>query len=132
GQDYSSGIALYRAGRLEEAVPRLEAASRAPRNRFEASTALGRIFLERGQTWQAIDWLERAAQAPAPTPEESHRLLYELADALESVGERVRALAICLELCVEGGVYWVFAIRVDRISYFGAWRLCSVAVSNLW
>ena len=54
---------------------------------------------------QALEWLERAAQAPAPTTDESHQLLYELAEALESVGEVARALAICLELQADAGEY---------------------------
>jgi tetratricopeptide (TPR) repeat protein len=115
-QDLSRGMALYEAGQLDEAVAPLEAASRAPRYRFEAATTLGRIFLEGGETWRAIEWLERAAQAPAPTPEEGHRLLYELADALEAVGEISRALAICLELRAEAGDYQDVATRVNRLA----------------
>jgi tetratricopeptide (TPR) repeat protein len=115
-QDFSRGMELYQAGRLDEAVAPLEAASRAPRYRFEAATTLGRIFLEGGETWRAIEWLERAAQAPAPTPEEGHQLLYELADALEAVGEISRALAICLELRAEAGDYQDVAARVNRLA----------------
>jgi tetratricopeptide (TPR) repeat protein len=115
-QDFGRGMALYRDGQVDDAVAPLESASRAPARRFEAATTLGRIFLQRGQTWHAIEWLERAAEAPAPTPEESHRLLYELADALEAVGEVARALAICLELRAEAGDYQDVAIRVDRLT----------------
>jgi tetratricopeptide (TPR) repeat protein len=115
-QDFSRGMILYQAGQRDEAVAPLEAASRAPRYRFEAATTLARIFLDRGETWRAIEWLERAAQAPAPTPEEGHRLLYELADALEAVGEISRALAICLELRAEAGDYQDVATRVNRLA----------------
>jgi tetratricopeptide (TPR) repeat protein len=114
-QELAAGVAFYRAGQLEFAVPRLEAASRMPVHRFEATATLGRIFLERGDTWQAIEWFERAAEAPAPTPAETHRLLYELADALEGVGEVARALAICLELQAEAGDYQDVSTRVDRL-----------------
>ena len=65
-QELAAGLAFYQAGQLDFAVPRLEAASRAPANRFVAAATLGRIFLERGETWQAIEWFERAADAPAP------------------------------------------------------------------
>jgi len=114
-QELAAGVAFYRAGQLDFAVPRLETASRAPAHRFEAAATLGRIFLERGDAWQAIEWLERAAEATAPTPAETHRLLYELADALESVGEVARALAICLELQAEAGDYQDVSTRVDRL-----------------
>src|SRR5262249_57954908 len=98
GRDVARGLARYGAGPLEFAVPRLEAACRAPATRFRAAAALGRICLKRGEAWQAIDWFERAAEVAAPTPDDGHRLLYELADALENAGEFARALAICLEL----------------------------------
>jgi tetratricopeptide (TPR) repeat protein len=115
-QELAAGLAFYQAGQLDLAAPRLEAASRAPANRFVAAATLGRILLERGETWQAIDWFERAADAPAPTPADTHRLLYELADALEGVGEVARALAICLELRAEAGDYQDVATRVDRLA----------------
>jgi tetratricopeptide (TPR) repeat protein len=115
-QEFAAGLAFYQAGQLDFAVPRLEAASRAPAHRFTAAATLGRIFLERGETWQAIEWFERAADAPAPSPADTHRLLYELADALEGVGEVARALAICLELHAEAGDYQDVATRVDRLA----------------
>jgi tetratricopeptide (TPR) repeat protein len=115
-QELAAGLAFYQAGQLDLAVPRLEASSRAPASRFAAAATLGRIFLELGQTWKAIDWLERAAEVSAPTPADGHRLLYELADALEGVGEVARALAICLELRAEAGDYQDVAIRVERLA----------------
>ena len=115
-QELAAGLTLYQAGQLDFAVPRLEAASRAPVNRFAAAATLGRISLERGETWQAIEWFERAAEAPAPSPADMHRLLYELADALEGVGEVARALAICLELHAEAGDYQDVATRVERLA----------------
>jgi tetratricopeptide (TPR) repeat protein len=116
GDDLLAGLALYDAGHLEFAVPRLEAASQAPATRFRAAAALGRICRQRGDTWRAIDWLERAAEVEAPTPDDGYRVLYELADALESVGEVARALAICLELRADAGDYQDVETRVDRLA----------------
>jgi tetratricopeptide (TPR) repeat protein len=115
-QELATGMAFYTAGQLELAVPRLEAASRTPKHRFTAAAMLGRLHLEKGEAWPAIEWFERAADAPAPAPSDVHRLLYELADALESVGEIARALAICLELQAEAGDYQDVAVRVDRLA----------------
>lgn len=115
-QDFQRGMTLFRAGQFEEAAPVLERASHLPRFRFEAGLTLGRMCRARGQAWAAIDWLERAAQAPAPSAEESHRLLYELADLLESAGEVARALAICLELQAEAGAYEDVVARVERLA----------------
>jgi tetratricopeptide (TPR) repeat protein len=116
GDELLAGLALYDAGQLDFAVPRLEAAFRGPTTRFRAAAALGHICLQRGDTWRAIDWFERAAEAPAPTPEDGHHLLYELADALENVGEVARALAICLELRADAGDYQDVEARVDRLA----------------
>ena len=70
-----------------------------------------------GAKWQdAVEWLERAAQAPAPTPDEGHRLLFDLAEALEHVGETARALAICMELQADAGNYRDVAARIDRLA----------------
>jgi tetratricopeptide (TPR) repeat protein len=116
GDELLAGLALCDAGELEFAVPRLEAAFRGPMTRFRAAAALGRISLQRGDTWRAIDWFERAAEAAAPTPDDGHRLLYELADALENVGEVARALAICLELRADAGDYQDVEARVERLA----------------
>jgi tetratricopeptide (TPR) repeat protein len=115
-EELAIGMAFYSAGEVELAVPRLEAALRAPASRFTAAAILGRICLGRGDTLPAIEWFERAAEAQAPTSAEGHRLLYELADALEGIGEVARALAVCLELQTEAGDYEDVATRVDRLS----------------
>ena len=85
------GLALQKSGKIDEAIAALQAASRAPKLRFQTASLLGRIYLKRQAVPQAIEWMERAAEAPAPTAEEGHLLLYELADALESIGEIARA-----------------------------------------
>jgi tetratricopeptide (TPR) repeat protein len=114
--DYRRGLALHVAGDLEGAIGALEAASRAPKLRFATASLLGRTFMIRGMRPEAIEWFERAAEAPAPAPSDSHLLLYELADALESQGEVARALAICLELKAEAGDYKDVRARVDRLA----------------
>src|SRR5262249_12242799 len=96
-QDYRRALELYAAGDVDGCIEALEAASKAPKLRFATASRLGRLHRDRGQTAQAIEWLERAAQAPAPSPSEYHALLLDLATALETVGEDARALAICLE-----------------------------------
>jgi tetratricopeptide (TPR) repeat protein len=115
-EEYQRGLALHREGKIDECIPALQAASRAPRLRFVTASLLGRIFRDRGLTPQAIESFERAAEAPAPTPEEGQELLYDLADALEKTGEVARALAICMELHAEVGEYRDISSRIDRLS----------------
>jgi lipopolysaccharide biosynthesis regulator YciM len=86
------------------------------RTRFRAATAIGRIYRERGVLPQAIEWFELAAEAPPPSAEDAHGLLFELADALESAGETGRALAICLELQAGAGEFRDVAARIDRLT----------------
>ena len=65
---------------------------------------------------KAIEWFERATQAPAPSADEGYMLLYELADALETIGEVGRALAICMELQADAGEFRDVKARVSRLS----------------
>ena len=77
---------------------------------------LGRLYLERKDAVHAIEWLERAAEAPAPTPDAGRALLYDLAMTLESVGEHSRALAVFVELESESGGYRDVAGQIERLS----------------
>ena len=113
---YKKGLALRDAGRIDDAMKALQEASRAPRLRFQTASLLGRMYRERKAMAEAVEWFERAAEAPAPTAEDGHLLLYELADLLESTGEIARALAICLELQADIGDYRDVSKRIDRLS----------------
>jgi tetratricopeptide (TPR) repeat protein len=114
--EYARAIALQEGGRIDEAMAALAAASRTPRLRFQAASRLGRIHRERGRFTEAVEWLERAAEAPPPIADEWHAVLYELAEALESANEPARALAICLELQADAGDYRDVSARVARLA----------------
>ncbi|MFL6280264.1 MAG: tetratricopeptide repeat protein [Vicinamibacterales bacterium] len=103
-------------GMLQEATTCLKTAARSPRRRFEAAAMLGRLYKEHGEITDAIEWLERAAEATVPTAEEGHTLLYDLGLALEDAGETARALAVFLELQANAGEYRDVADRVDRLA----------------
>lgn len=115
-QDYRRGLDLFRAGQVEESIAALESASLTPRFRFEAASLLGRIFVNRGDLAKAISWLDRAVEAPASSPGAMHTVLYELADALESTGDAVRALAVSLELQALAGGFRDVNDRVRRLA----------------
>jgi tetratricopeptide (TPR) repeat protein len=114
--DLKRGLAMIADGHVDAAIPVLQAASKSPRLRFEAASTLGRLFRTRGLKPQTVEWLERAAEAPAPTADQGHQLLYELAEALEASGDTARALAICIELQAETGNYRDIVARVDRLA----------------
>ena len=103
-------------GMLDEAVQALQTAVRSPRHRFEAASMLASISRQRGQLVQAVEWMERALEAPAPSPSAGHGLLYTLGETLESLGEVARALAVFLELQADVGEYRDLQARIDRLS----------------
>lgn len=88
-------------GQLDEAVGPLEIASRSPQYRFAAAAALGQLFRDQSDLPRAIEWLERAVEAPAPSADEGRAVLYDLGDVLETMGETSRALAVFLELAAD-------------------------------
>ncbi len=115
-EQYRRGLALRRAGRVEDAIRALQSASQYPGLRFAAASLAGRLHRERQRVPQAIEWLERAAQAPPPSPDDGHQLLYQLAELLEGQGEVARALAILLELQADAGAYRDVAARIGRLT----------------
>src|SRR5262249_9023084 len=115
-QRYKVALTYRDMGMIDDAVRELEHAARSPRLRYEASALLARLLRDRGEVAHPVDWFERAAEAPAPTPEAGRELLYELGQALEMSGEHARALAVYLELQADAGDYRDTAARVARLS----------------
>jgi tetratricopeptide (TPR) repeat protein len=115
-QHYKVGLTYEEMGMVPEAMKELEIAVRAPRLRFEAASRLARLALKRGTPLEAIEWFERAAEAPAPTADAGRMLLYELGDTLEAGGEAARALAVFLELQADAGEFRDVARRVERLT----------------
>jgi tetratricopeptide (TPR) repeat protein len=115
-KEYKRGLALRAAGDIDGCIEALERASRAPKLRFATAWLIARLYRDRGMAAQTLEWLERAAQAPAHASADAHQVLYELADGLESSGEQARALAVCLELQAEAGDYNDVRERIERLS----------------
>jgi tetratricopeptide (TPR) repeat protein len=103
-------------GMADEAMSSLHTAARSPRHRFVAAALLGQLYRDQGDPMHAVEWFERAAEAPAPGAEEGHALLYELGNLLELIGETARALAVFLELQADAGDYRDVAARVGHLA----------------
>jgi tetratricopeptide (TPR) repeat protein len=104
-------------GMIDEAMAALARSAKIPTHRFEAASLLGRLYLKKEDLEPAVEWLERAAQAPAPSPTQGRELLYDLGLALETMGEVSRALVVFMELQADAGDdYRDVATRVDRLS----------------
>jgi tetratricopeptide (TPR) repeat protein len=113
---YEEAARFIEQGLDREAIEALEAAARVPMMRFKAGARLGRFLIDRGDLNEGVEWLERAAEAPAPSPEEGYDLLYELAGALEAQGESARALAVLMELDAEADGYRDVSTRIMYLS----------------
>jgi tetratricopeptide (TPR) repeat protein len=115
-KEYKRGVALRTAGDIDGCIEAFEKAARAPKLRFATSRLIARLYRDRGMAPKALEWLERASQAPAPTADESHQVLFELAEGLEKAGEIARALVVCMELQADAGSYRDVAERIDRLT----------------
>jgi len=115
-EQYRLALTYHEMGMTDDAIKALEGATRSPRQRFDAASMLGRLYLESKDLPHAIEWLERAAEAPSPTADAGRSLLYDLAKTLELVGESSRALAVFVELESESGGYRDVAGHIDRLS----------------
>jgi tetratricopeptide (TPR) repeat protein len=102
-------------GMHDEAMKALEVAARSPRHRFRAGAMLAKSYLDSGDMIHAIEWYERAVEAPSPSPMAHHALLYELASVLEAHGEGARALAVLLELQSDAGEYRDVSSKLEQL-----------------
>jgi tetratricopeptide (TPR) repeat protein len=115
-KEYKRGLALRKAGDIDGCIAALQKASRAPKLRFATSWLIARLYRDREMMPEALEWLDRASQAPASNVDDGHQVLYELADALEKTGEVARALAVCMELESDAAGYRDVAERIDRLT----------------
>ena len=113
---YDQASEHFNRGEVDEAAACLKSAARDPLFRFRAASMLARIARDQRRYGEAVEWLERAVEAPAPTHEASHGLLYELGDLLEFSQEAARALAVFIELQAAAPGYRDVADRVASLS----------------
>ena len=115
-KEYKRGLALRKAGDIDGCILAFENAARAPKLRFSTSRMIARLYRDRNDTAKTLEWLERASQAPAPTADDGHQVLFELIEALEKAGETARALAVCMELQSDAPDYRDVGERIDRLT----------------
>ena len=113
---YDQASEHFNLGEIEAAAECLRTAARDPQFRFRAASMLARIARDQRRFGEAVEWLERAAEAPAPTDEAAHSLLYELGDLLEATQENARALAVFIELQAAAPGHRDVADRVASLS----------------
>ena len=114
-QHYKLGLTYRDMGMVDDAIRELSLAARAPRQRFDASLTVARLQRDRGDLAAAVEWFERAAEAPAPTPDAGRELLFELGEVLERAGEPARALAVYQELRSVAGEFRDVSRRIERL-----------------
>ena len=102
-------------GMIDQSLKQLEIAARSPKYRFDASARIARAERSRGRSRQALEWFERAAEAPAPDLEAGRALLYDLGQTLAGAGETARALAVFMELEADAPGYRDVKTQVGRL-----------------
>jgi TPR repeat protein len=86
------------------------------RHRFEASSMLGRLYLKKKDLTHAIEWLERAAEAPAPSANHARSCSTSSARCSRRRERRRAPWRSFLELQADAGEYRDVAARVERLS----------------
>jgi tetratricopeptide (TPR) repeat protein len=119
-EQYERGLRHLGEGRTAEAVANLEEAARTPAVRFEAASALARVALDGRDLRAAVEWLERAVEAPPPSRDDGLARMYDLADTLERLDEPARALAVFMEIAADRPGHGDVADRIARLSGRGA------------
>jgi pilus assembly protein FimV len=115
-QQFKLGLTYRDMGMIDDAIRELGWAARSPRRRFEAASLVARLLRDRGNVAAAVEWFERAAEAPAPTPDAGRELLFELGQTLEAADETARALAVYLELRSDAGEFRDVSARIQRLT----------------
>lgn len=120
--DVEAAEAAYEEAQMAAALGQVADAERLYRDaarsmafRFRAAAALARLLRGEERLADAIEWFERAGEAPAPDRESGLALLYDLGDTLERHGEGMRAMAIFMELNAEAGDYRGVVARIERL-----------------
>jgi pilus assembly protein FimV len=115
-QQFKLGLTYRDMGMIDDAIRELGWAARSPRRRFEAASLVARLHRDRGNVAAAVEWFERAVEAPAPTPDAGREVLFELGQTLEAGDETARALAVYLELRSDAGEYRDVSSRIERLA----------------
>lgn len=109
------GLEGVRVADVPEHVAALGSATREARSQFMEAAELGRRSVSQGDLRASVEWLERAAEASPTSPEEGFAVLYDLAVALDRLGETARALAVLIDLDLDSGGYQDVRVRIDRL-----------------
>jgi len=96
-------------------IASLTAAAQNPALQFQASAQLGRLLLRLDRAREGVEWLERAAQITSAVREQRLDVMYELADALERVGDPVRALEVFADLDFDAASFRDVPERMARL-----------------
>jgi len=96
-------------------IAALTAAAENPALLFQASAQLGRLLLRLDRGREGVAWLERATQATTAMRDQRLTVMYELADALERIGERTRALDVFADLDFDAASYRDVPERMARL-----------------
>jgi tetratricopeptide (TPR) repeat protein len=114
---FEVALHLLRDGRTEEAIAAFEVAAQAPELRFKAGSGLARLLKARGELAPAIAKFDDALQGIAPSPAARMAVVYDLADALEQMGDLERAFTLFLEVSLDLPQFRDVGERLQRLKH---------------
>ncbi len=88
---YELGRRLLTAGRIDDAIALLQQAQRDPKRRIAALTCLGQAFEKKGWHREAVETFQKALEFEPPETR-AKELHYNLAEALNAMGEKAKAM----------------------------------------
>lgn len=89
---YNLGIAYKEMGLIDEAIGEFQIASKDEKRFLECCSMLGLCFLEKGMPKLAIKWYQKGLEVPGHSEEQYLGLRFDMAQALETMGEYAQAL----------------------------------------
>jgi tetratricopeptide (TPR) repeat protein len=117
---YQMAIAYKEMGLMEESIREFQEAisltkpTDGTRRFFYCANLLGHCFLESGKPSHAVTWINRALATPV-SPEEQHGLWYELASALDLMGDHDNAAAYFEKIYAENVDFRDVSKRVKNL-----------------
>jgi pilus assembly protein FimV len=112
---FNLGLAYREMGLLDEAIGEFQLSSKSADYLVESASMVGACYVEKGLPSQAVEWYERALNAPNLSSEIEVGLRYELGRAHEAGGDVSLALARYTEVLAVNPAYRDVADRITRL-----------------
>ncbi|MDA0578481.1 MAG: tetratricopeptide repeat protein [Verrucomicrobia bacterium] len=112
---YDYGVAIYNAGRINDAIQQFQLAQRSPKHRTRTLYYLGLCFKQKGQYDMAAQQLEAASEDVLGMDGTKKDILYELGGLYELMGDNAKALGYYKQIYQSDIGYRDVATKVEQM-----------------